>query len=169
MSYTSIGAVSASSFSSSATLCKPTTAEARRAAEEFQRQLNRAAAAAKFAPITVDGVIGEKSVALANRILAAAGMWAAVTCTHVVGELPYWTGVFKTTADRNGVSETSASMSSVAPSLPGAMLPPPPPRGGIGAWLARRSLIEKVGIGVGGVVVAVGMASLMRRQLGGRR
>lgn len=167
MSYTAIGAVSASAFENTGTYCKAVTPGAFAAAEELQRQLNRCAYAIRAKQIAVDGKIGKDTVALANLFSnALSAGWAQVaSCSTLTADVETWTKLFKSAADRNGAPSTLPVAASHVPAPGTAISPPPAPRaagGGPLAWLGRRTLLEKVGIGVGGMIAVLAISSAVR-------
>lgn len=172
--YTATGDVTAASFSTTSTLCKPKDLAARYAAEGLQRQLNRVAYAMKWPLIVVDGEIGRATVALANKIGDAwlVSKLGAFTCTSLVGDIARWTAKFQTAADEKGAPAVlpavppPASVPSISPG--GAALLPPPQGGGLMGWLGRRSMIEKIGLGVGGVAAVMLIGTMIPGAPGGR-
>lgn len=112
-------------------VCKPTNTNALSIVQEAQRQLNRVAQAKGLSKITVDGDVGPKMLALAQKALGAGGVTSSVSSLALAVDsvIP----LAKSLADSAGTPATvSQPKPIVQPSYipPGAPAPIPVPSAG---------------------------------------
>ena len=103
-------------------VCKPTNANALAQVQEAQRQLNRVAQAKGFSKITVDGDVGPKMVALAQKALGTGGVTASVS--SVALNVDSIAPLAKSLADSAGAP---ATVSQPAPIVQPSYIPPGAP------------------------------------------